>query len=149
MPLLDLPKKQKEEGWVFTHAEKKAREVLPDEQIKAANHDPNLIMGLILNEQRDPELTLVRNDVMGSLDKQNINPIRLLKATAHLTIPQRKKVMQSIISSFFRKKKDTLDPDSFITNMILKLGEPEELLEMDMFDFIIRYEALFKGKSKY
>ena len=147
MPLLVIPKKKKEEEWKFNHTELDARKSLPDEQIKSANHDSILVNQMIACEKRDPEIELVRREVLIALSKDNINPIKALAATAHMTVEQRNTLMKRITQDFLRITTAELDLKDETTTLILKTLSEEDKDRPDMFDFIIRLEERLKKKK--
>lgn len=94
MPLIPVVKKEPEPEFKFNHYEEHLRELLPDEQIRAANHNQSWLDSMCLNESRDASPEHTRKDVFKAL--RDRNPVRILAATKNLTIAERNSIAQNI-----------------------------------------------------
>lgn len=147
MPLLNVAKPKKEEEWKFNYTEQNALLSLPAEQVKAAEHDVALINQMVGCEAEEPEVELVRKEVMLALDIANINPIKALAATAHMTVQERNKVIRRIAEDFMRTPISSLDSRNKTQSLVIKTLYSEDLRYIDLFDFMIKLEAQVKRNS--
>ena len=133
MPLIKIAKPQKEPEFVLTNYDKVVLELIPLEQLKAANHDPHLLDLMLADEVRDadPERTL--KDVYKGL--QSKDPLRVLAATKNLTVKERNLIVKKLKNSLLLKTESL--PDESIRQLLVLLEDDS----MDLFDLCVRLQT--------
>lgn len=137
MPLIQVKKSEKEQEYEFTAFEKLALKILPEEQVKAANHVEHLIEAMIDDETRDASPEHTRQSIYAALELKN--PQNLLAAAKNLTVAEKNKIVQGLYSSVLCKadsKSITYDDVGKI--LILEQGS------IDLFDLCLKLEERYK-----
>ncbi len=134
MPLIPIVKKIKEPEYIFSNYEKLALEILPPEQVRASNHQEEIIDLMLDAESRDASPEHTRNDIYRAIDTKNL--ARVLAASKNLSISEKNKIVQGIYNHLLNKKEDMSPTEA------KRLALLFEDTEIDLFDFCAEVSLL-------
>lgn len=144
MALIKIPKRKEDEEFIYTAMDKLAvdKTDMPVEQLRAANHDPDILELMIAGEQRDAYPEKTRKNVYEAIEQRSIRTI--LGATKNLTIAERNKLLYGYYVALSQKVKDQPGELSQANELSVFLQDPD----MDLFDFVARLQEIRRTPRK-
>lgn len=105
MALIEIVKPVKEKPYVLTNYEKTWLDLMPEEQLRSANHDERLIKMMAEGAIRDADPEIIRRDIYKALNKGDFE--RLLHAAKPLTPQERKRIVDGIFITLANKTRES------------------------------------------
>ncbi len=148
MPLIKVAKKKKEQPYVFDEVERPFLRdgILPEEQIRATNHNTKWLLQIKNDEVRDASPEHTERDVYKALERRD--RALLLNAVKNLTVAEKNDIVKRIRHSILLSKKEdylirTKDDKMLINSEKLAENAKRLLLldeSLDLFDLCIRLD---------
>ena len=107
MPLIQVKQAKKEKEFKLTSREKDLRDgpaKVPEEQLKAANHNGYLLDLIVDAELRDANPEATRYNIYRALELRDIE--QLLAASKNLTVKEKNNIVQGIYQTLLARKKE-------------------------------------------
>lgn len=105
MALIEINKPKPQQPYILTHFERSWLDLMPEEQLRSANHDERLIELMAQGALRDTDPEVIRRDIYKALDKGDFE--RLLHAAKPLTPQERKRIVDGIFITLANKTKES------------------------------------------
>lgn len=143
MPLIKIPKKFEEEEFVYTPMDELAvnRTAMPIEQLRAANHSPDILELMVQGEERDAYPEKTRRDVYEAIEQRNMR--KILASTKNISVAERTSLLKGYYVALSQRIKEEGDiPEANDISVFLQDQD------MDLFDFMARLIELRRTPKK-